>query len=86
MKKLIHFFLLTSLCTACGNDGLPKDIIGKEKMEKILWDVLRADEMVDYQHLRDTSINRQEKSIQLYQQIYKLHRVTADNFKESFQY
>ncbi len=55
-------------------------------MEKILWDVLRADEMVDYQHLRDTSINRQEKSIQLYQQIYKLHRVTADNFKESFQY
>ncbi len=55
-------------------------------MKNVLWDVMRADEMVEYQISIDSSINRKEKSLHLYQQIFGLHKITAQQFKHSFNY
>jgi hypothetical protein len=71
---------------ACRNNEIPKDILSQEKMEKVLWDVLRADEMVDYNSTLDSSIDRRAKTVQLYQQVFKIHNISAQQFKKSFNY
>ena len=79
--------VLLLVATACGNDGkVPKGVLPKEKMEAVLWDMLRADEMVAVQHTKDTSINRFDSSARLYQQIMKLHGTDQATFTKSFKY
>ncbi len=86
MKNLGYCFLFFALLIACKNDEIPKEILSQEKMEKVLWDLLRADEIVDYNSALDSSINRLSSSVQLYQQIFKIHNITAQQFKKSFNY
>lgn len=86
MKKLAYAFLLLVSIAACKNDAVPKDVLAERKMEKVLWDILRADEMVAYQFELDSTIDKRNKSIQLYQQIFIVHKVTPEEFKRSFKY
>jgi hypothetical protein len=86
MKKLAYAFLLLVSIASCNNDAVPKDVLTERKMEKVLWDILRADEMVAYQFELDSTIDKRNKSIQLYQQIFIVHKVTPEEFKRSFKY
>ena len=86
MNKIAFAFLLISIIFSCKNDAVPKDVLAERKMEKVLWDILRADEMVGYQFELDSTIDRKNKSIQLYQQIFTLHKTTPEEFKRSFNY
>jgi hypothetical protein len=82
---LISVLLL--LAVACNNDSkVPKGILPQEKMEAVLWDMMRADELVNLQYAKDSSINRFDSSTRLYQQILKLHKTDAASFKKSFKY
>ena len=86
MRGLITLGLLL-LLSACGNKGdLPNGIRSKEKMETVLWDVIRADEMVSLQYASDSTINKFAKSTELYQQIFRLHGTNQQEFKKSFKY
>ncbi|HEY1113316.1 MAG TPA: DUF4296 domain-containing protein [Chitinophagaceae bacterium] len=79
--------VLLLLAVSCNNGRkLPKGVLPKEKMESVLWDMLRADEMVALQHSKDTSINRFDSSVRLYQQVLKLHRTDQATFTKSFKY
>lgn len=72
---------------ACNNDPkLPQDVLPQKKMEAVLWDILRADEMVNLQYAKDTTINRLDSSTRLYQQVFALHATDAATFKKSFKY
>jgi poly-D-alanine transfer protein DltD len=76
---LIFFF-------SCSDKDLPKDIIPQNKMHVILWDMMRADELVSYQSEKDTSLNKFTRSIELYQQILQVHNTKPKDFKRSVQY
>jgi hypothetical protein len=79
--------VLLLLAVACNNDNkIPKGVLPKERMEAVLWDIMRADEMVNLQYTKDTSINRFDSSARLYQQVFRLHKTDAVAFKKSFKY
>jgi hypothetical protein len=86
MNKIAYAFLLLATMVSCNNDAVPKDVLEEQKMEKVLWDVLRADEMVAYQFELDSTIDRKNKSIQLYQQIFMVHKISPEEFKRSFKF
>lgn len=79
--------VLLLLAVACNNEGkIPKGVLPKEKMEAVLWDLMRADEMVNLQYSKDTSVNRFDSSTRLYQQVFKLHGTDKATFQKSFKY
>lgn len=79
--------VLLLLAVACNNNSkVPKGVLPKEKMESVLWDMLRADEIVNLQYTKDTTINRFDSSTRLYQQVLQLHKTDEATFKKSFKY
>lgn len=88
IAPVLLFFIIG--VAACGNkDRVPGDIIQPEKMEAVLWDMMRADQFLsDYVLNRDTSSasEKEKKNIRMYQQIFSFHEVTKEEFSKSFDY
>ena len=56
------------------------------QMTDVLWDVMRADEMVSLQYPLDTGTIRFDTSLILYSQIAQQHNTTQQQFKKSLQF
>lgn len=83
---LLACVLITGLM-ACSGRKLPKGILEPEKMEAVMWDMLRAGEMLNgYILYRDTMTNAVLESQRWYQKIYDLHGTTKEEFMRSYEY
>ncbi len=83
---VISFCLL--LLAACTNDGgVPRDIIGRDEMGKILWDVIQADQFSTIYLAKDSSkTNVKAETMKLYEEVFRLHHITREEFQKSYQY
>jgi len=85
-------YILVIVCLfislACSNpEKVPKDIIPKEKMEKVLWDMMLADRYSSQFLVRDSAkINVKEETFKLYDQVFQVHRISKDEFIKSYKY
>lgn len=88
MRTVLSIITCCIILAACGKrNGTPKGILPEEKMQAILWDMMRADQFLnDYVLNRDTSFNKRRESIKLYRQIFVLHKVSREDFQKSFNY
>jgi hypothetical protein len=87
MKGLrILFFAVFLVLVSCGGEeaSIPKHILPQAKMQAVMWDMMRADELADLQVSLDSSLDRQQKSLQLYASIFSIHKISERSFKESF--
>jgi len=51
-----------------------------------MWDMIRADQYATDYLLRDSTKKRKEESVKLYDEIFRIHKITADEFKKSLAY
>ncbi len=82
--------LLIVICVAAGckrRDKIPADVIPPDKMEKVLWDMIRADEFVAGFILpNDSTKIKKTESIALYEKVFRIHRISKEEFQRSFSY
>jgi hypothetical protein len=78
--------LLFLLFSSCGKKNKPpQHILGQEKMEAVLWDVMRADQFIyTYVLPKDSSKKKEEESRKLYSQIFQLHTISEQQFRQSY--
>lgn len=82
--KLVPFLVVLLLISSCSNkDDIPQNVLPQKKMQQLLWDVMRADELVTYSITADSSINHFAKSTELYSRIFNLHKTTNEVFVRS---
>ena len=74
---LILFFSCTQ------KTKIPDAILPPEKMEKLLMDMLRAEEFLN-QRQPDSATVDSFNRIKLYQSVLTLHKTTKEDFKKSF--
>ena len=74
---LILFFSCTQ------KTKIPGTILPPDKMEKVLMDMLRAEEFLN-QRQSDSAIADSFNRVKLYQSVLTLHKTTKENFKKSF--
>lgn len=81
---LIVFSIL--FITGCKRkDAVPGNVLPQNKMQAVLWDMMRADQFLsDYVLNKDTSLKRLTESIKLYQQVLAINGVTKEKFERSF--
>ena len=84
------FFVIVCLFVglACSDpEKVPKDIIPKEKMEKVLWDMMLADRYASQFIMRDSlKVNVKEETFKLYDQVFQVNQISKDEFIKSYKY
>ena len=79
---VLLILLIFSNCS--GKNEIPADILSKEKMQEVIWDIIRADEFVTiFIWKNDSAINRLAESSQLYDQVFSIHDITKVRFQKS---
>ena len=87
MRLSLIILSFSFLLYKCSNkNAVPKNVLSINKMQSVLWDVLKADEMASYYIQRDSSINNLSKHVELYQQIFQIHHITKQDFKKSIEF
>jgi hypothetical protein len=89
MRWIAGYLMLFMLVACTDHKALPDDIIKKEKMEKILWDMLQADRYVSSYVLTrpaDSPSVKQEKAAVMYEQVFRLHNITREEFLKSYRF
>jgi hypothetical protein len=86
MRILFLPFLLAVLFS-CGNSAkVPKGILPPAKMEQVMWDALKAEELQNYYDEHNPAIQSLEKHAELYQTVFTLHKTNKEQFKKSLHY
>lgn len=81
--------LLSGLATGCSyHKKIPPGIISKEKMEKILWDMVQADRFTSGYILtkKDSFEKKKEEAALFYERVFHLHGITREEFVKSYKY
>ena len=86
IRNLICFLTLAFLLS-CGNKSeLPPGILKSDKMQAVLWDIIRADTFTTEYIKRDSAKNDVEENLKLQQEIFSIHHITKEDFYRSYDY
>ncbi len=84
MKSLI-FSIFLFLLIGC-SDKMPKDVLEPQAFQNIQWDLMRADEMVEFYRATDTNYPAEKKRLEYYNQILLLHQVSQQQLNKTIDY
>ena len=87
MIRLIILLAGLALISSCGKkDQLPAGVLKPEKMQAVLWDVIKADVFTTEFIKKDSSKNATTENLKLQQQIFAIHKVSRADFFNSYDY
>jgi hypothetical protein len=87
MRIVAGLLAILFLVGCAGKDKVPSGILPKAKMEDILWDMIQADQFSAIYLAKDSAhINLKMEDLRLYQQVFRLHQVSRDEFRKSLRY
>jgi hypothetical protein len=86
VKKLIIFSLF-ALAACSDRTAIPKDIIPPDSMQKIMFDVIMAEEYSSLYVSKDSLKHDKVKANQdLLEDVFKIHHISRENFKKSLHF
>src|ERR1700687_4431117 len=84
MKK-IFFWIVCSFFVSClRKNEVPSEIIQPKEMQKILWDVIRAQALSSEIARKDSTINEIAETKVLTQKVFEIHKITSPGFNQSY--
>lgn len=88
MRKGLLLLSLIIFTVSCSNKAeAPEKLLSRDKMEDILWDLMRADLFIsNYMLVKDSALDKKKQGVELYSQILKIHKVSQEQFRENFVY
>jgi hypothetical protein len=87
MRSYLTILIIILATAACSDtDKIPADVIPKQKMETILWQLLQTDEFLNSYVLKDSATNADKERMQHYNEIMRLNKTTQQEFKKSYDY
>jgi Domain of unknown function (DUF4296) len=86
MLKRIALICIVFLFSCGDKNDIPSGIIKPVKMQKVLFDVLRAEAFVFDFVKKDSAKNLEAESAKLQQQIFAVHKITKEEFYKSYNF
>ena len=83
--RFFIFFLFALFIFSCKQENrVPKNIIQRDRMQELLWDMARADAFIaGFAGKNDSSFNRVKETVTLYREIFQLHNTDREKFNKS---
>ena len=68
--------------------SVPSGILPLSKMQTVMWDMIQADQYAALSVAKDSSghINNKTETLKLYEEVFRLHEVSREEFRKSYQY
>ena len=85
MIKCILIISISFLFYSC-KESVPSGLIQKNKMQEILWDVLRADALTQQLVKGDSAKLLADENVKLTKDVFLIHNVTEEQFQNSYDY
>ena len=87
MKNFFLIFFTLALFACSNKDKLPDGVLPKQKMQQILWDLIKAGEFLNgFVLYKDSAVNKIAESQKWYDKIYQVHKISKKDFDRSFAY
>lgn len=86
MKKFILVFLVMYSIACTSNKSKPAAAIPFDSMKVIIWDLFKADAYINKYISKDSVKKTKQESIELYEKIFRLHKVDKQAFYKSCAY
>ena len=86
MKIVASLVVMLVLVSCAGKKDFPDDVISVKPMQKIVWDLLQADEIAFQRKTADSTVNLKETSFRLYDTVFAIHKVSREAFYKSYEY
>lgn len=87
MTRIILLLALVIFTGACSNkDKIPEGVLKPEKMQAVLWDVIKAEAFTTDYIKKDSSKNTVAENQKLQQQVFAIHKVSKADFYKSYDY
>jgi hypothetical protein len=84
MKQLFSVFIIFIFFYSCSNkEKKDSTVLSEKQMTDIMWDLMRADQYVQDFVIKDSTKNKKEESVKLYEEIFRLHHITREQFEKS---
>jgi len=85
MRTFLLLFVMFSILS-CSNKSGNTTFLKADKMEAVLWDLMRVDELVNQKHQKDSTLDKYGESVALYKQVFQIHNISEEQFKSSLQH
>lgn len=86
MRNCLLFFCLTFFISCGSKNKIPEGILKPDKMQAVLWDVIKADAFTAEIIRKDSSIKTADVNLKLQQEIFTIHKITRNDFYKSYDY
>jgi hypothetical protein len=84
---MIMLFAVMALAASCSNkEKIPDGILKPDKMQAVLWDVMKADAFTTDYIKKDSAKNAGAENLKLQQQIFAIHKISKEDFYKSYDY
>lgn len=84
MRPLVIVFTILLLGGCANTDSIPGDILSKDKMETIIWQLVQSDEYANGRAAKDSTIKINAEKAKVYQQVFELNGTSMPEFKKSY--
>ena len=85
MMRIVILIAGLALIGAC-KSKLPSNVLKPDKMQAVLWDVIKADVFTAEFIKKDSTKNAAAENVKLQQQIFALHKISKADFYRSYDY
>jgi hypothetical protein len=86
MKPVLCILLLNILFFSCSEKEKKPGVLSENEMKEVMWDMIRADQYVAGVLSNDSTRNKKDESVKLYEEIFHIHKITRSQFKKSLDY
>lgn len=88
MRILAFIVVLWGFLSACSSsEKKPAALLPKEKMEKVLWDMVLADRFSSQYLLKDSlKMDVKAETFKLYEEVFAINKVSREQFISSYKY
>lgn len=87
MRKVFFSGAVLFCLLGCGGGGGDSsDILSREKMQAVMWDIIEADVFTDRFIKKDSAKNAAAENMQLKNKIFALHKITREEYNKSYDY
>ncbi|HEY4286251.1 MAG TPA: DUF4296 domain-containing protein [Puia sp.] len=82
---LVGVMLAVSSCS--DKNSVPAGVLPHEKMEAVMWDVIQSEQYSATYLAKDSAhVNLKLENLRLYDEVFRLHHVSREEFRKSYDY
>ena len=87
LNKIALIAAIVFTISACNSaTSVPSGVIAINPMKELMWDIAQVESYANQHIARDSTKNLKKETLNLYQQVFAIHKTTKEQFTESISF